>query len=57
MHAMIAKWTGSLPGIPKLNSRQGLLPGEDPLDDSSDDDSYWGDDPGNYTVDNWGDDY
>eukprot|EP01052_Picozoa_sp_SAG31_P009338 SAG31_NODE_488_length_14964_cov_56.443458_10_plen_113_part_00 len=55
---VLSDWTGPLHGIPKLNSRQGLLPGVDPLDDSSDDDGdYWGDNLGNYVVDEGGDDY
>jgi hypothetical protein len=35
-HAALPDWSGPLPGIPKANCRQGLLPGVDPLDDSDD---------------------
>ena len=56
-HAALPIWTGPLPTTCKAVCRDGLLPGVDALDCSSDEsDSYYGDDVGNY-YDDQGDDY
>ena len=56
--APLPGWTGPLPTLRKADCRDGLLPGVDPLDYSSDEsDGYYGDDVGNYLDDDQGDDY
>ena len=50
--------TRPLPGLRKVDCRDGWLPGVDPLDYSSDEsDGYYGDDMGNYPDDDLGDGY
>ena len=48
-HATLPDWTGMPPNYRKTNCHDGLLLGDDPLGDSSDEsDGYHGDDVGNY---------